>query len=79
MLTAEVSPSRTSTRPEVPRIPVTMVEVRMFRLSPEERGAFTLKKSFPADTSISSLLPLLRISTLVLASSFTTLVLSRVT
>ena len=60
-------------------MPVTMVEVRMFRDSLAERGAVTLKNSWPADTSSSSLVPCLRTCTVVPASSFTTLVLSRVT
>ena len=79
MLTSEPPVAVTLTTPEVPRTPVTIVEVRMFSVSLEESGADTLKNSSPEDTSSSSLEPLLRTSTFVEASSFTTLVLSRLT
>ena len=60
-------------------MPVTIVEVRMFIVSSSASGLVTLKKSSPALTSSSSLVPSLRTSTSLFASSFTTLELSSVT
>ena len=77
--TLEVKRSITTTQPLVPRTPVTMVEVRMFRLSSLSTGAVTLKNRLPETAFSSSFLPDFRTSALLEASSFTALVLSRLT
>lgn len=55
--TRVVERSSTRTQPEVPRIPVTMVEVRMFMLSPDFSATGTLKNREPAVAFSSSCLP----------------------
>ena len=77
MQTSTVHWSMIFTQPQVPRIPTTMVEVRMFRDSPSSRGSVTLKKMLPSFNRSSSCFPLLRISTSLRASSLLSLVLSR--
>ena len=77
--TREKERSTTSTQPAVPRTPVTMVDVRMFRLSSSFTGAVTLKNSLPDTAFSSSFFPDLDTSPRLDASSFTALVLSRLT
>ena len=61
----------------MPRTPVTMVDVRMFRLSSDSNGFETLNDRLPDVARISSFFPLLRTSAVLDASSLAALVSSR--
>ena len=66
-----------STQPDVPRMPSTIVEVRISKLSSDSNGLDTSKNIFPLFTAISSFFPSWLITAALLSAIVTALASSR--